>query len=128
MALADQHERGLLDRFVGLGVGHEGSRAVVDRRPQALEGGPVPEDVHVDPHLVRLVEPGRVECDRGRSQDPVIAAGVAGDDVVDDDAALDQLDRRVREIGRRGHRRARLDEAAADDDERDETEAERTGE
>ena len=60
----------------------------------------------VDPHLGRLVEAGRVEGDRGRRQDPVIAAGVARDDVVDDDAALDELDRRVREIGRRRRRRA----------------------
>ena len=38
--------------------------------------------------MARLVEPLSVEGDRGRDQDPVLAAGVARDDVVDDDAAL----------------------------------------
>ena len=35
--------------------------------------------------------------------------------MVDDDAALDQLDRRVRQVGRGRRRRGRLDEAASDE-------------
>ena len=51
--------------------------AGVDRRAQPLVCGAVAEDVQVDPDRRRLVQPGRVERDRGRRQDLVGAARVA---------------------------------------------------
>ena len=100
-ALAGDDERQFVDQFVRRRVGHERARTGIDRGPQAVERGAIAEDVEMDPNLRRLVETRRVERDRGWSEDVVVAAGITGDGVLEQDPAPAELDGDAREVGGR---------------------------
>src|SRR5262245_11783430 len=102
----------LLDGLVGLRILDVGAGTRVDGFPQSLVRLAVAEDVDVDAGRLRLVEAFRVEADGGARQLLVVAAGVTRNDVVDVDAALDEVGGDSLEVGRSRGRRG-LDEGAA---------------